>query len=51
MLYGYIVVLNPKPFAIFNSSILVETNNSTVLANENGLKHNYVPFFLYITFS
>ena len=36
MLYGYIVVLNPKPFAISNSFTLVETDNSTVLANEKG---------------
>ena len=33
VLYGYIVFVNPKPFAISNSSIFMKTDNSTVLAN------------------
>ena len=36
MLYGYIMFVNPKPFAISNSSIYVKTDNSTVIANSKG---------------
>ena len=36
MFYGYIVVVNPKPFASSNCSTFVKTDNSTVLANYKG---------------